>query len=76
MIAAVVDPPVWIDVPVIVAGALAGALFAQRRGLDLIGILAIALVNGLGGGILRDVLGRVPIALESRSISPPSRSPR
>jgi uncharacterized membrane protein YeiH len=65
MIGAVVDPPIWIDVPAIVAGALAGALFAQRRGLDLIGILAIAIVNGLGGGILRDVLlGRVPIALE------------
>ena len=46
------------------AGALAGALFAQKRGLDLIGILALAMVGGLGGGIIRDVLlARVPLAL-------------
>jgi uncharacterized membrane protein YeiH len=64
MLAAVVNPPAWIEVPAIVAGALAGALFAQRRGLDLTGILAIAIVSGLGGGITRDVLlARVPLAL-------------
>jgi uncharacterized membrane protein YeiH len=63
--AAVIHPPAWIELPAIIAGALAGALFAQRRGLDAIGILALALVNGLGGGMLRDVLlARVPVALE------------
>ena len=63
--ASVVHPPLWIELPAIIAGALAGALFAQRRGLDAIGILALALVNGLGGGIIRDVLlARVPTALE------------
>lgn len=64
MIAAVVDPPLWIELPAVVVGALAGALFAQRRGLDMIGILALALVSGLGGGLIRDVmLARVPLAL-------------
>jgi uncharacterized membrane protein YeiH len=64
MIAAIVKLPVWIELPAVIAGALAGALFAQKRGLDLIGILALGLVTGLGGGILRDVLlGRVPLAL-------------
>jgi uncharacterized membrane protein YeiH len=64
MIATVVRLPVWIELPAVIAGALAGALFAQKRGLDLIGILALGLVTGLGGGILRDVLlGRVPLAL-------------
>ncbi len=63
--AVVVNPPPWIELPAIIAGALAGALFAQRRGLDAIGILALAMVNGLGGGMLRDVLlARVPVALE------------
>ena len=63
--ASVVHPPLWIELPAIIAGALAGALFGQRRGLDAIGILALALVNGLGGGIIRDVLlARVPGALE------------
>lgn len=61
----VINPPVWIELPAIVAGALAGALFAQKRGLDAIGILALALVTGLGGGMLRDVLlARIPLALE------------
>lgn len=64
MIAAVLEPPLWIELPAVIAGALAGALFAQRRGLDVIGILALALVTGLGGGILRDVLlARIPLAL-------------
>ena len=63
--AAVLNPPLWIELPAVVAGALAGALFAQRRGLDAVGILALAMVNGLGGGMLRDVLlARVPVALE------------
>lgn len=64
MLAAVVDPPLWIELPAVVVGALAGALFAQRRGLDMIGILSLALVSGLGGGMIRDVLlARVPLAL-------------
>jgi uncharacterized membrane protein YeiH len=65
MIAAVLKPPLWIELPAVVAGALAGASFAKKRGLDLIGILALALVSGLGGGIIRDVLlARVPLALQ------------
>jgi uncharacterized membrane protein YeiH len=64
LIGAVLDPPLWIELPAVIAGALAGALFAQRRGLDVIGVLALALVSGLGGGLLRDVLlSRVPLAL-------------
>ncbi|HET7236626.1 MAG TPA: TRIC cation channel family protein [Actinomycetota bacterium] len=64
MLAAVLEPPLWIELPAVVAGALAGALFAQKRGLDVIGVLALALVSGLGGGIIRDVLlARVPLAL-------------
>ena len=64
MIAAVLDIPLWIELPAVIAGALAGALFAQRRGLDVIGVLALALVSGLGGGLIRDVLlARVPLAL-------------
>ena len=60
----VLQPPVWIEMPAIVAGALAGALYAQRRGLDLTGVVALSLVSGLGGGILRDVLlARIPLAL-------------
>lgn len=38
------------------AGALAGALAAVRLRFDLIGIMTLAVVSGLGGGIIRDVL--------------------
>lgn len=65
LLAAVIHPPLWIEMPAVIAGALAGALFAQKRGLDIIGILALAVISGLGGGMLRDVfLARVPLALE------------
>jgi uncharacterized membrane protein YeiH len=64
MIATALDLPLWIELPAVIAGALAGALFAQKRGLDAIGILALALVSGLGGGMIRDILlARVPLAL-------------
>jgi uncharacterized membrane protein YeiH len=43
--------------------ALSGASLAVRRQLDLVGIVALATVTGLGGGLLRDVLlGAAPPA--------------
>lgn len=60
----VVNPPLWIELSAIVAGALSGAMFATRRGLDLVGVLAVALSVGLGGGMIRDILlASVPAAL-------------
>jgi uncharacterized membrane protein YeiH len=38
-VAAVIHPPLWIEMPAVVAGALAGSLFAHKRGLDVIGVL-------------------------------------
>jgi uncharacterized membrane protein YeiH len=59
----VINPPLWIELSAVVVGAIAGALFATRRGLDLVGILAIAIVAGLGGGMIRDLfLATVPAA--------------
>ena len=50
-----------LDVVGVFVFALSGALVAVRRGLDLFGILVLAWVAGLGGGILRDVfLGVTP----------------
>ncbi|MGK2948747.1 MAG: trimeric intracellular cation channel family protein [Acidimicrobiales bacterium] len=41
--------------------ALSGASLAVRRQFDLVGIVALATVTGLGGGMLRDVLlGEAP----------------
>lgn len=50
-----------LDVCGVFVFGLSGGLVAVRRGLDLFGILVLAWVAGLGGGIIRDVfLGRVP----------------
>lgn len=41
--------------------AIAGALVAVRKGLDVFGVLVLAGATGLGGGVLRDVLiGAIP----------------
>lgn len=46
----------------IAAEAIAGALAAGRRRMDVFGVCVIAFVTALGGGTLRDiVLGRFPI---------------
>ncbi|WP_028660226.1 trimeric intracellular cation channel family protein [Nocardioides insulae] len=43
--------------------AVSGALVAVRRRLDVIGVLVLAIVTGLGGGCVRDVLiGATPPA--------------
>jgi uncharacterized membrane protein YeiH len=43
--------------------AVTGALVAVRKELDVFGVLVLAVVTGLGGGFLRDVLiGAVPPA--------------
>lgn len=50
-----------LDVVGVLVFALSGALVAVRRGLDLFGILVLAWVAGLGGGIIRDLfLGITP----------------
>lgn len=45
------------------AFAISGALLAVRRGFDVIGILTLALITAIGGGVVRDVLlGATPPA--------------
>lgn len=60
--------PLWIDLSAIGAGALAGAAGAVRQRFDLIGVLLVAILMGLGGGIIRDVLlGLRPVAVTNES---------
>lgn len=62
------SPPLWIELSAIVVGALAGAVFAAGRQFDAVGIAAMAVVGGLGGGLLRDILlGTIPLALREPS---------
>ena len=48
--------PVWFEVAAIFAGALAGGMTAVRLRFDITGVMVLAVVNGLGGGIIRDTL--------------------
>lgn len=51
-----VQVPVAFEVTATFAGALAGALVGVKLRFDMVGVLTLAVVSGLGGGIIRDVL--------------------
>ena len=63
--------PLWLDLLTVGIGSLQGALFAIfYKRFDLVGVIAVAILAGLGGGILRDVLlaiGR-PAAMQDHYI--------
>jgi len=48
--------PIYLDLGATFLFALTGGLAAVRRGYDVVGLLALALVTGVGGGLLRDGL--------------------
>jgi uncharacterized membrane protein YeiH len=53
----------WADVAGIFVAALGGALLAVRHRLDIFGVMVLAIVTGLAGGMARDVLiGATPVA--------------
>ncbi|USQ77626.1 trimeric intracellular cation channel family protein [Ornithinimicrobium cryptoxanthini] len=51
-----VNLQVLLDILGVFVFALSGGLVAVRKGLDLVGVVVLAWVAGLGGGIMRDVL--------------------
>src|SRR5215207_7571714 len=52
-----------LDLAGIAVFASTGALVAVRKRLDVFGVMVLALMTGLGGGVVRDVLiGAVPPA--------------
>ena len=53
----------WADIGGIFVAALGGGLLAVRHKLDIFGVMVLAVVTGLAGGMARDVLiGAVPVA--------------
>ena len=50
------DLPVLFDLGATFAFALTGALAAIKRHYDIVGVFALALVSGIGGGLIRDGL--------------------
>lgn len=51
--------PLWLDLASVVVGSFSGVLAAQKRKLDLVGMLALCFLCGLGGGLVRDVIMQV-----------------
>ena len=62
--------PLWADLTAVGLGGVQGALFASgfrgQRRLDLLGVVIIGIVMGMGGGLIRDLLLNVtPVTLQS-----------
>jgi uncharacterized membrane protein YeiH len=54
--------PYLLDLTGVAVFAVSGAIAAGRRAMDVIGVMALALVTAIGGGTIRDVLlSRHPI---------------
>ena len=51
----------FIDVLAAVVFAVSGALVASRKGLDLMAFMWFAVITGVGGGTVRDVILNVPV---------------
>jgi len=61
-----------VDLFGVFVGSFTGALVARRHGYDITGLWSLALVTGLGGGIIRDVCLQVgpPLALTEPAYLP------
>ena len=47
--------PFWLEMLAVIAASISGVLTAREHKLDLVGAVALAVVCGLGGGLLRDM---------------------
>ncbi len=56
MIEAVLTVPFWLEFTAVLTGGLSGAMSAVRARYDIFGVVCIAIITGLAGGMLRDVL--------------------
>ena len=63
--------PLWIDLTSVVIAAVAGAAVAVEERLDPVGVILLAVIMGLGGGIIRDLLlGLRPVAVTNHYYLP------
>lgn len=56
---AAVSLPTWVDLASVVVGSAGGVMVARARHLDAVGFVGLALLCGLGGGLIRDVMMQV-----------------
>lgn len=55
----VMQIPIWVEMFTVVAASAAGAMTARTVRLDLLGTIMLAIVTGLAGGLLRDMIMQV-----------------
>ena len=53
---AAVSLPTWVDLASVIVGSAGGVAVARSRHLDAVGFVGLALLCGLGGGLIRDVM--------------------
>lgn len=51
----------FFDVLAAIVFAVSGALVASRKGMDVVGFIWLAVITGVGGGTLRDLILDVPV---------------
>ena len=51
----------FFDILAAVVFAVSGSLVASRKGLDLMGFMWFAVITGVGGGTVRDLILNVPV---------------
>ncbi|MBQ6452918.1 MAG: TRIC cation channel family protein [Coriobacteriales bacterium] len=56
MLEVVLAIPFWLELVATLTGAISGAMHGVEHGYDLFGVAALAIVTGLAGGIVRDIL--------------------
>ncbi|MCI6273186.1 MAG: TRIC cation channel family protein [Coriobacteriaceae bacterium] len=56
---AAVSLPAWLDLLSVMVGAVSGILVARERRLDMVGFVGLAMLCGLGGGLVRDMIMQV-----------------
>jgi uncharacterized membrane protein YeiH len=62
----------FFDVLAAVVFAASGSLVASRQRLDVMAFMWFALITGIGGGTVRDLILNVPVFwVQNRSTSPP-----
>ena len=51
----------FFDVLAVIVFAVSGALLASRKGMDVMGFMWLAVITGVGGGTVRDLILNVPV---------------
>ena len=56
MLESVLAIPFWLEFAATITGGISGAMHGVRANYDVFGVVCLAVIDGLAGGILRDVL--------------------